>query len=1001
MRLYGFGLWRMKAMRFTKFKKPALAAMALVFALSTGTGTAFAKDEEKSAQVSSDKTTAIEYSNEVINSNYTAMSAKYTSEPYSGKTVEFPAEKAWKKDGGELAADSYGYKNTAVDLKIGQTTSFAVDAPEKAQYAVSFDYYSYDDSTLPAEMSLKLNGDYPFYEARRLVFESMWKNPEEASYDRYGDQIVPVPEKIYQWQNKYITDASYRYSTPLLLELEKGENTITLSVAEGNILIGGIYLSAPPEIKAHEASQPADGNALITIEAEDMDFRNDSSIRASCEYDPDLSPYQPDSKVLNVIDSASFKDAGQMVGYEFEVENAGYYNIALNYRQMDKKDFPVFIDVRVDGEIPDSAFYSYPLAYNKTFQNAILKNSENNETLSVYLEKGKHTVSFTINADKIRGYLEKVDRIMSEISDMTLEVTKLVGTNKDKYRDFDVLKYMPDAAEKLYGWADELDAIRDDAKKYNPKVSQISAFSSLGVASKQLRSLAEKPDELTYRLSELSQSTNSVNNFIAKFVDVVTKNYISFDRIYIYQNGAKLPGKTNIFVKAAKGVQRFFNSFTDQSYSASSVNPEHLQVWMNRSKQYLEILQKMIDEDFTPKTGIQVDLSLMPDQSKLILANASGDAPDVATSINYAIPFDLAIRGAIKDLTEFDDFKEVASRFNDGLHIPATIDNGIYALPETMNFWVLYYRTDILGKLGLEVPQTIEDVKDMLPELQRRGYNFYYPTAGMTTMKTFHGTTPLLFQYGATLYGENASEGTKITSDAAIKGFTELTELFTIYNLPVDVPNFYQHFRNGDLPIGIAEYGMYNLLTNAAPEIANSWSIANVPGVKDENGNILRYTSSGMESTVMFKSDSQREKMAWEFMKWWSSADVQVEFGQTLQISYGSEFLWSTANTEAFKKLPWKTKDKEVILEQSKWTLEAPRILGTYMLEREMSNAYNSIVVDGKNLRTTLDEAAKNVNRETERKLQEFGYMDQNGNVIKEYKVPTLETVRKILGKSN
>ncbi|MCX7658662.1 MAG: hypothetical protein N2Z57_08295, partial [Oscillospiraceae bacterium] len=63
--------------------------------------------------------------------------------------------------------------------------------------------------------------------------------------------------------------------------------------------------------------------------------------------------------------------------------------------------------------------------------------------------------------------------------------------------------------------------------------------------------------------------------------------------------------------------------------------------------------------------------------------------------------------------------------------------------------------------------------------------------------------------------------------------------------------------------------------------------------------------------------------------------------------------------------------------------------------------AYNSIVVDGKNLRTTLDEAAKNVNRETERKLQEFGYMDQNGNVIKEYKVPTLETVRKILGKSN
>ena len=111
----------------------------------------------------------------------------------------------------------------------------------------------------------------------------------------------------------------------------------------------------------------------------------------------------------------------------------------------------------------------------------------------------------------------------------------------------------------------------------------------------------------------------------------------------------------------------------------------------------------MITEEFTPQTGIEVDLSLMPDQTKLVLANASGDSPDVATGVNYSIPFELGIRGALKDLTQFDDFAEVAGRYTEGLLMPYVIDDSVYAIPETMNFQVLFYRKDILDKLGLEV----------------------------------------------------------------------------------------------------------------------------------------------------------------------------------------------------------------------------------------------------------------------------------------------------------
>ena len=214
------------------------------------------------------------------------------------------------------------------------------------------------------------------------------------------------------------------------------------------------------------------------------------------------------------------------------------------------------------------------------------------------------------------------------------------------------------------------------------------------------------------------------------------------------------------------------------------------------------------------------------------------------------------------------------------------------------------------------------------------------------------------------------------------------------------MPNFYQHFRNGDLPIGIADFNSYNLILNAAPEIANSWSIALVPGVEDEEtGEIKRYMSGGAESTVMFSSNDEREQKAWEFMKWWSDADTQAEFGQMLQIMYGDEYIWPTANLEAFNKLPYPTSDKNIIIEQASYILEAPRLLGSYMTERELSNVFVDVVVNGETLRTRIDDAVKTITRETKRKLEEFGYIDSAGNVIKEYTVPSVEIVRQILSR--
>ncbi len=944
---------------------------------------------------------ADEYVSERISNNYTKISAGYTLPEYTGEDVVYVISDLL--DGEDcLTADTYDYDGSSAvaALTIGDVVTFTIDVPEDGQYFMLVDYLSYDESILPISMAMSVDGEYPFYECRTLEFETTWVPDDEPSYDRYGNEVVTVPDKLIQWEQKYIMDSSYRHSTPLALELTAGEHEVSFSVEEGTFLLGNITLVAPFSTQEYTGSETAEGSALIEIQGEDYSSTNDSSIHAVAEYDTSIEPYETKDTVLNTLDSDSFATAGQTVTYTFNVETAGYYYIAMNYRQSDKTNFDVFLDIRVDGEIPSTAFESYGMAYTNKYKTTTLADDDGNN-LSVWLDAGEHTISYTISMDAICYVMETLDEIMSNVNDLALEITKVAGTNSDKYRDLKLTRYIPDLEETLFGYAQQLEDLEQSALIYSNGKKHVAVMSSMLIAAQQLESLAENPDEIPYRIDELSTSTNSANNYLATTIDNLIENGLAIDRIYVYQEDATLPKKPNIFKSLWMNIKRFFASFTEQAYSSSSTDPDHLQVWVNRSSQYVQIMQKMIDEYFTPETGIEVDISIMPDQYKLVLANSSGNAPDVATGINYTIPYELAIRGALVDMTQFDDFREVAEPYEAGFFLTGTIGDSIYSMPETMNFWVLYYRTDVLEKLGLEVPDTMDDVIDMLPELQMRGLDFYYPTAGMLSMRNFHGTTPLVVQNGGSLYNSTASTGTALGSEASVAGFTALTDLFTLYDMPVNVDNFYQHFRNGDMPIGIADYATYNLLTNAAPELSGSWEIAVTPGTVQEDGTIDRTVCGCAESTVIFKSDDEREAQAWEFVRWWSSTEVQAEFGQTLQITYGDEYMWATANMEAFDQLPWDSDARQVIIETAKNVIDVARIPGTYLLEREMSNAFNDIVVNGENEQTRIDEAVKTINREIDRKLEEFGYNDSEGNVIEEYEIPTLDTVKEILGRTD
>ncbi|MCD8120299.1 MAG: extracellular solute-binding protein [Lachnospiraceae bacterium] len=983
-----------------------------------------------------------EYVDERLEKNYTHISATYTYAQYTGSDVVYDITEAWDSSSdGELVSDTYGsYSHQVLSASMGDVVSIVLDVDKAGVYALYMDVLTSDEeSILDPEYSLKLNGDYPFYEAKQQTVNTAWLQDTDengdivVSYDKYGHEIVTSPVKSMVWLTQTVTDSSARYSTPLLLQLEAGENVIELTMTEGDLWIGDITLSADDgtstDTYTGSASDVTETADLITIDAEYPVIRNDSSIRPTCEYDVNLSPYSTIKKVMNMLDGASFADAGQSITYEFTVETSGYYYLGFKYRQTDKKDFPVFVDLSIDEYNADGTvnttddtiqydeMVSYAFDYSSSFTKTALTDDDG-EYMSIYLEAGTHTLTMTIVADYLREALETVDRVMSEINDLSLEITKIAGSNTDKYRDIDVMSYIDDIDVTFTSWIDDLKAIYEDLCQYTDS-SNPGALSSLKIAYTQLEDLAEDYDEIPYRQDELCTSSSSVSQYLANFITDVDGNDLSLDSIYIYQSDSQLPKNTNVFVSLWESIKRLVGSFTDQSYSVDNVDTTHLQVWVNRSRQYIEIIQQMIDSEFTEETGIEVDLCIMPDSQKLILANAAGEAPDVALGVDYALPYDLAIRGVLADLTEFDGWEELLGTTATGLLVPATVmksesagtdtaEYGIYAMPETFYFWVLYYRTDIMEKLGLEVPDTMDDVEAILPDLKNRGLDFYYPTAGTTGTRTLAMTTPLFFQYGGSLYYEDGTSA--LNSDTSVQAFERLTELFTIYDIPQECTSFYQHFRNGDIPIGIADYFMYNMLISAAPEIENSWEIALVPGITDEStGEVQRNIAGGAQSDIIFASDEDteekivltdgtemgREEASWEFLSWWMSTDVQVEFGSTLQITYGDAYIWNSANLEAFEQLPWDSSKKKVILEAAEWITETARIPGSYMLERELSNAYISVTSSGETLRTTLDSAVKTINRETERKMEEFGFLDEDGNSL--YVVPTVDTVEKML----
>ena len=870
---------------------------------------------------------------------------------------------------------------------------FQNKSTETGLYYLAIDYYEIEDTIDNTQISIKVNGESLFYESQTLVMPSKWVlSTTEFTLDRYENEIQPSSIKVKDWYNQPISDYKGMHTGLFAFELSF-DDVVTIEYVNGQLLIGQVYYVVEEEIPTYASYLASHGSAVVIddemiIAARNMSYRNDASIRLRPEQDPSNLYYNTQFLRLNVIFGDSWQNSGQALTYEVEVETSGYYYLSFKYRQYMIKDLPVFRKIKIDGVVPFDLLESYAFPYSTSFINRTLTD-ENNENLKIYLEAGTHELTLEAVNYPYRQTIETIQYVMSEIQSLSLRVKRYTSGGTDRYRDWDIEAYFPEATGDILAWAILLE--ESYAKLLNlTDIDQPSEVGNMKVAATRLRNIADNINKLPSLMVQFSDGDSSVNQILGNMMQRLMRSNLELERTIVHGDNPIDKPYANIFIRFIEGTKRLVLSFINNPYSASSRKDDEVTVWVNHPRQYIEIMQALIDEKYDGT--MRITLSQMPDQNKLVLANASGQSPDIAIGVNHWIPYDFAVRDASLDLRQFEGYEELVGHFSKGAMIPYVFEEGVFGIPETQNFWVTYYRKDILDSIGItDIPQTWDEIIEILPLLQSYGMNYFVPLAQYSGLKPFVATLPFIYQFGGDLYSADGMQ-TAINSEATLEGITLMSELFTLYNVPKFVASFYNQFRYGTLPIGISDLSTYILLDNAAVELDGLWSMDLHPGVyNEETDTITRYSAVGAQAS-MIMSETKYPEESWNFLKWWMSTDIQSEFAFLLQSTYGQAYFWNTANLDAFQTLSMPKEYKDVVMEQWGYALESSRIPGAYMVEREISNAWTKIVFDGTNPRQALDEAVRISNREILYKMAEFGYTYQ-GVILKEYIVPSIYNI--------
>ena len=900
------------------------------------------------------------------------LSSHQDKSDYAGDDIVIPAEKLnQQKSKGFLLVENF-QNETGKQVQSTEESElhFPITVEQSGFYEINFKYINTKEGLKAAQRQILIDGEIPFDEAYNLVFNRLFKDDEELKFGEGGNQMRPSQIELRQWQNEPLKDKRGFYYNNYKFYLEAGQHTVSVIGETGDLTIAALTLSAPKTTENYQTyleQHPSDypDAEPIVIEAENTAEKTVTTIRPEWVNDPKTTPRAVSTMRYNAFGGPTWSEGGQRVQWNFHIDTSGYYTIALR-SSVPQTGTVAYREIKIDGEIPFDLFQEYPFSSKNSLACDYLLDNEN-KPIKIYLEEGDHTISMETKVGPTRKVIQEVEDTTDQMDLLYRNITLVTASIRDESgnivndvnRDYNLDKKIPNLNETLEYIANKLDSAATKLLEMSQD-EKPEHLSSLERGSKMIRKMIEDPELIPQMMNEYSNILISLNDVSTSLVGAP----LYIDYIMFCPGENKLDeNKSNVWDQFVGSVESVIYSFTSD-YNAMSKDGEELNVWVMRGRDWANIIDQLTMEEFTQQTGIRVNVNILPLLSDYMVMTSysGGNSPDVAMGMSTGTPVDFAARNAAVDLTQFDGFEKLVSQLVQGSLLPYEYKGGIYGLPETMDFQVLFYRTDIFEELNLKVPDTWEELYQLIPYLQENGMDFYFPSGA-------GGGATLLYQYGGSYYNEDKTKSL-LDSAESIASFSEYVDLFNKYKVPLQADPF-QRMRMGTMPLAVGGYDLYTKLTSSAPELNGKWAIAPMLGKKQEDGTINRSAPAGSTAIVMLNSIENKEN-GWKFIEWWLSKDTQVSFGSEVESLLGAGSRWNTANVEAMKELNWETDDLNVILEQWKHLKVNPTVLGGYFTDRQMLTVWNETALQGISPRIALEDAVRKINKELQRKQLEF-----------------------------
>ena len=895
-----------------------------------------------------------------------------------GSTVGVLANTSAKGDG------VTEYKVDA-DVKT-EPLEVTIDVAADGTYALGLEYMAYGEQIADLQVSIQIDGEYPADGLKDIALPRYWTTDAPYREDGQKNQFAAeqVPYKGYK--TYYLLNTSNFAVALYKFPLTAGEHKVTITPIAGEFNLKSIKLDSNTQAPKYQA--PAAGANLykgkdIVVEGESADIKDSYWLTTGSDIGSSkVSPADPVYAKINYVGGSTWKSIGSTIYWTVEVPESGYYNLGFSYRQGFVLNGSTYRWLRINGETPFEEATSIAFPYATDWEVSMFGSSA--APYAIYLEKGKNELSLTTTLGEYAEVCTELDDIVLEMSKLYLDITMVTGETVDIYRDYRLFDQIPDFEKRLESAKAAL--IKIDEKLVALNGGETSSYASCVRKTYQdiQRMLDNRFDAHRYK----GTFYGNYSSLCANLNDMQDMP-LEIDQLVLTSVDARtISGKTdkNAFLEWGErfvfGVKRFIASFTQDYNNISGVasdSNKSVTVWVNWGRDQAQVLNMLVQSSFSqqyPNIAVSIKIS----NASMIQGVLSGNGPDVTLMHSRSEPVNLAMRGVLYDMNTFKktdpEFDEVIARFQKSATDPYLYRDGLYGLPDSQSFFTMFYRTDVFERLELEVPETWEEFETVARILTRNNLDAWIPYTQITDVNSANTGVgnlnlfpTLLMQNGLSMYNEDLT-ATSFTDPDVISVFSDWTDYYTKLKLPYQL-DFFTRFRLGTCPIGIAPYTTYNTLRDSAKEIDGKWAMAQIPGTRQADGTI-NHSSSGSGTACSILAGAKDPEAAWTFLKWWTEAETQLKYSNSLEAILGPVGRVAVANMEALQSMAWDVESLKVINTAWNDVREIREVPGSYYVARSLDFAFWNVASMSKNPKDMMQTWGEEADAEIKRKLEQY-----------------------------